>query len=105
MDEPLLFPPATIDITDIEDPIAIFNALIVGLGQKLAYLSDYIDRNWDELTVSEMIKLNSSYSLAVVRFGRLLRCQHDLWPELYDPREAAINQALDEVGKQLGIDI
>jgi len=85
-------------------PIRI-DDLIADLAAKQTRLSRYLDHCWQDPETAHLDRLLAVYSQNATRLGRLLRHRYAIYGPPPDPFQLAINQALDTLGEEWGIDL
>jgi len=85
-------------------PIQI-DDLIADLAAKQSRLSRYLDQCWQDPEAAHLDRLLAVYSQNATRLGRLLRHRYAIYGPPPDPFGLAINQALDQLSEEWGIDL
>ncbi len=91
-------PPGAPDLTRIE-------RIIADLAAKQVALSTYIDRHKHDVPTPDLVEMLRLHGQNASRLGRLLRDKRALSGDAADGISAAIAQALDELGTELGADL
>ena len=93
------------DASDLYRPIADTDAAIAGLVRSQGQLSRHVDRHWDELSTKHLAQLLALHGRNAARLGRLLRERRARRGQPRDLLEAAIDQALAELGDEWGLEL
>jgi hypothetical protein len=83
-------------------PLATLDDLIADMFEKMTYFSALIDQAED---IHTYMKLFAVYSRNATHFARLLRTKQSLPGNPVDDLMSALGQAIDEVEKELSIDL
>jgi hypothetical protein len=84
-------------------PPATIEEVIQDLAHKQQFLSEYITRNLEKISIEQLARLIKIHGQNASRLGRLLRDQRALSGEAADGISGAIAQALDELSTELGV--
>lgn len=93
-------PQPVVELPDLSHQIFSLDSMISGL-------SSFIQRRQeaDDFSTGEYVLLLRLHGQLISRLGRLMRDQRALTGEISDGFAAAVNQALDELSVEMGIDI
>lgn len=97
-------PPAQDDDASPQPPVDI-DDVITDLADKQARLSQVLDRLWHDPDAEHLDRLLAVHSHNAVRLSRLLRDRCAIYGPPPDPRQVAINAALDRISKEWGIEL
>ena len=87
------------------DPPCSIDDVIADLASKYNLISSYIDQHIDDLSPSIVLGHLKLHGQTASRLGRLLRDRHVIAPPQRDALSSAVNQALDELAIDLGVDL
>jgi len=95
-------PPALPDREPPDQTLLTIDDLIADLLEKHSQLAAMLDQAED---VDSFLKVFAVYSRSAAHLGRLYREKRLLPDDPVDALESALSQAVDEVAKELGIDL
>lgn len=81
------------------------SAAIADLQRRLRQLSRYIDDNLNDLDADTFVRLANLQGQLTSRLGRLMRDRQQVAGDAGDELTAAINDALDEISEEWGLDL
>jgi hypothetical protein len=81
------------------------DAAIADLQRRLRQLSTYIDDNLTDLDADTFVRLANLQGQLTSRLGRLMRDRQQVSGNAGDELTAAINDALDEISEEWGLDL
>jgi hypothetical protein len=84
---------------------ANLDAAIADLQRRLRQLSRYIDDNLTDLDADTFVRLANLQGQLTSRLGRLMRDRQQVSGNAGDELTAAINDALDEISEEWGLDL